>query len=290
MVHLFLPAMATFVAAAVACRLSHHLRPWLTTWALTTLCVAAGVASGAALAAIVVDQLAAFPWLAARVGWCTRVATSPAAVVAVVGSLVGVAGATLNLSRAARQQRALTRSFGADPVVVVPTSAVVALAVPGRLGHPGQIVVSTGMFEALDAEERSAMFAHEMAHLRLRHHLFLRVTGLAAAALPLLRPVHRRVAFSTERWADERAARDVGSRSLVARAVAKSALAAAGEPLPVGVLALNGGSTGARVVALVEGRAAAASVEAVFGLMTAVAVGLAATQLHHLVVLVLDAC
>lgn len=291
MVRLLLPAAIVIVTTTSVSRVAHRLRPWLATWVLATLSLAVVVASAGALAAIVVDQLAAVPWLAARLGWCARVAGRPLAGLLVVGSLVGVAAAAVNLTRAARRQWADVRGFGADPVVVIPTDAAAALAVPGRGGKPGQIVVTTGMLDALDTDERAAMFAHEAAHLRLRHHLFLRVSGLAAAAIPLLRPVHQRVRFATERWADERAAGDVGSRDLVARAVAKGAFAAAGQPLPHGALALTGASTEARIVALVEGHVAgAAPLEAAFTSAAVVTVAVAATQLHHLATLALHVC
>ena len=57
------------------------------------------------------------------------------------------------------------------------------------------------------------------------HHLFVAVVDIFAAANPLLRPLRRVVRYTTERWADELAARAVGSRSVVARAVGKAALA-----------------------------------------------------------------
>jgi len=287
---LLLPAAAVMAATLGITRFAHRLRPWLATWALTVLSAAAVAASAGALSAVIIAQLASVPWLAARVGWCVKVAGGPVPLVSVVGALLAGAAAVVNLTRAARRHRYDARGFGADPVVVVPSASVAALAVPGRFGQPGQIVVTTGMLGALDPDERRAMFAHELAHLRLRHHLFRRVSGLAAAILPLLRTVHREVVFATERWADERAARDVGSRGLVARALAKGALAAAGDPLPPGVMALTGGPTASRVTALLEDRGSAASDEAAFTSGAIVTVGLAATQVHHLVTLALQAC
>ena len=291
MLGLLLPAAVVIVATTVISRLADRLRPWLATWALSTLSVAVAVATAGALAAVIVDQLSSVPWLAARIGWCARVAGGPVSAVLVAVSLAGVAMAVVNLICTARRHHTDSRGFGSDSVVVVPAAAAFAMAVPGRAGRPGQIVVTTGMLKALDPDERAAMFAHEDAHLRLRHHLFLRASGLAAAAFPLLRPVHRQVSFATERWADERAAREVGSRNLVARAVAKGALAAAAQPIPPGAMALTGTSTEARIAALVEGRpGGAAPTEAVFTSVAVIAIGLAATQLHHLVTLAPQAC
>jgi len=272
-------------------RRSDRLRPWLAAWTLTSLSAAAVTAATGALAAIVVKQLPAVPWLAARVGSCVKMAGGPLPLLAVAAALFAAAAAAVNLSRVARHQRADARGFGDDPVVVVPSPNAAALAVPGRSGRPGQIVVTTGMLHALDADERRAMFAHELAHLHLRHHLFLRVSGLAAAILPVLRPVDRHVRFATERWADERAARDVGSRSLVARAVTRGALAAAGDPLPRGSMALNGSSTEARIAALSQDQqSTTAPFEAGFACVAILIFGLAATQLHHLATLAVNAC
>jgi len=287
---LLLPATVVIVSSMGIGRHAHRFRPWLATWTLALLSAATVTASAGALSAVIVAQLASVPWLAARVGWCVKMAGGPLPLVSVMAAVLAAASAAFNLTRAARRQRSETRRFGADPIVVVPSASVAALAVPGRFGQPGQIVVTTGMLGALDPDERRAMFAHELAHLDLRHHLFLRVSGLAAAVLPLLRPLHLGVGLATERWADERAARDVGSRSLVARAVAKGALAAAGEPLPPGVMALTGGPTETRVRALLEDHRSAASNEAAFTSAAIVTVGLAATQVHHLVTLVLHAC
>jgi len=287
---LLLPAAAVIIATMGIARFAHRLRPWLAAWILTLLSAAAVTASAGALSAVIVAQLASVPWLAARVGWCVKMAGGPLPLVSVVAALLAAGSAGFNLSRAARRQRSEAGGFGADPVVVVPSASVVALAVPGRFGQPGQIVVTTGMLGALDPDERRAMFAHELAHLSLRHHLFRRVSGLAAAVLPLLRTVHLEVGFATERWADERAARDVGSRSLVARAVAKGAFAAAGEPLPPGVMALTGARTEARITSLLEDHGPSVPAEATFTTAALVTVGLAATQVHHLVTLALNAC
>ncbi|WP_308129794.1 M48 family metalloprotease [Kitasatospora aureofaciens] len=92
-------------------------------------------------------------------------------------------------------------------------------------GLPGRIVVSTGMLAALDPAERQILLAHERAHLRHHHHLFVALAQLAAAANPLLRPLAATVSYTIERWADE-SATAVADRPQVARTVGKAALAA----------------------------------------------------------------
>ncbi|WP_328720460.1 M56 family metallopeptidase [Streptomyces sp. NBC_00247] len=100
----------------------------------------------------------------------------------------------------------------------------------GRRGGTGRVVVSSALLGCLEPPERQALFAHERAHLAGRHHRYLLLTQLAARANPFLVPLRTAVAYSTERWADEEAARVVGSRRVVARAVGKAALVSAGSP------------------------------------------------------------
>jgi Zn-dependent protease with chaperone function len=134
----------------------------------------------------------------------------------------------------------------ADGVVVADWSEPLAIAVPGR---PGEVLLTTGMIRVLGAAERRAVVAHERAHLAHRHHLAVQLAGAAAAVNPLLRPVRDTVGYLVERWADEEAARVVGDRDLVARAVARAALATA-QPTPATALGMHGGVIVRRVRAL----------------------------------------
>jgi Zn-dependent protease with chaperone function len=109
-----------------------------------------------------------------------------------------------------------------ERVVVVQDAEPTAFAVTG---YPGRVVVSTAMLEALDPNERAVLLAHEDAHLRHHHQIYVQFSKLAAAANPLLRPIAGLVSAATERWADEDAAAAVGDRELAARAVARAALA-----------------------------------------------------------------
>ncbi|GAA4445489.1 M48 family metalloprotease [Phytohabitans houttuyneae] len=120
-----------------------------------------------------------------------------------------------------RRLRGVGRPRGSG-VVVAEWDEPHAVAVPGR---PGHVLVTTGMLRALDAGERRAMLAHERAHLTRRHHRFVSWAAAAAAVDPFLAPVRDEVAHQAERWADEEAAAVVGDRALVARAVARAALA-----------------------------------------------------------------
>lgn len=92
--------------------------------------------------------------------------------------------------------------------------------------------MTTALLERLRPTERRALFAHERAHLTARHDRFLLTVRLAARANPFLRPLRTAVACTAERWADEEAARVVGSRRTVARAIGTAALVSRGTPAP----------------------------------------------------------
>jgi beta-lactamase regulating signal transducer with metallopeptidase domain len=148
-------------------------------------------------------------------------------------------------------------------------------------GFGGRVVVSTAMLRALSTDERRVLLAHEAAHLRCGHHLWVQAAELAAAADPLLRPGARAVRAAVERWADEVAAAEVGDRALAARALARAALARAArrKPAPRGVaLAAADSPVADRARALLAEappqRRALASVVVALMLVTLAAVGI----------------
>ncbi|HVX21349.1 MAG TPA: M56 family metallopeptidase [Acidimicrobiales bacterium] len=152
----------------------------------------------------------------------------PAAVGVAAGVLAVVllARAGVHLVRVARSMRRTAAAVAGLPVVnglaIVDDPALYAYAVPGRRRL---VVVSTGVLWQLSGPQRRALLAHEDAHLRHHHHLYVQLSRLAAAANPLMRPVARAVASSLERWADADAIRDVGDPAIVAHALGKVALA-----------------------------------------------------------------
>jgi Zn-dependent protease with chaperone function len=155
-----------------------------------------------------------------------------------------------------RRIKALSTAYraagqGDDELVVVDDERPLAHALPGR---PGRIVVSTSMLSTLEPAERRALLAHERAHLAHSHHLFVAVVDVLAALVPLLRPLASVIRFTTERWADETAATHVGDRSVVARALAKAALASKGRQTGgSAAMAVSGGPVPRRVAALLAG-------------------------------------
>jgi Zn-dependent protease with chaperone function len=94
---------------------------------------------------------------------------------------------------------------------------------------PDRILVSDTMLRTLDPGERRVMLVHERSHLRHRHHGYRRLVRIAARINPLVRPAVEATDFLLERWADEDAARVVGSRRLTARALARAAVTASSE-------------------------------------------------------------
>jgi Zn-dependent protease with chaperone function len=105
---------------------------------------------------------------------------------------------------------------------VVPDDLPDAYGLPGLTGR---VVVSTAMLQALPADERRVLLAHEAAHLRHQHHLCAQLAELGAAANQALRPLARAVRDAIERWADEDAAAATGDRSVAARALVRAGLA-----------------------------------------------------------------
>jgi hypothetical protein len=142
-------------------------------------------------------------------------------------------------------RRECVRVGGDIELAVLDDETPRAFALPGARGR---IVVSRGMLRRHGDAEREALLAHERAHLRGRHHLFQTVWRLTAAANPLLRPLAAAGGFVLERWADEEAATRVGSRTVVARAVGRAALAAGASRSAA--LAATGGAMPQRVQAL----------------------------------------
>jgi beta-lactamase regulating signal transducer with metallopeptidase domain len=146
------------------------------------------------------------------------------------------------------------------------------------------------MLDLLDRDEQRAMLAHERAHLRHHHHRLIIATEVAASLLPPLWLPARRVRFATERWADQDAAREVGDASIVARAIARAALARSDAIEPE--LALSGSDVAARIEALTGDRVCSrvdAALLAV-GMLVAMSVIAVAAQVHHVLEFVQSFC
>ncbi len=221
-VSLLAPLLISIAVAAIATSAHRRLPPQLAARFVTIALVV--VVAGAAPTAFVLALafLAHVPVLGAGFQWCAQVIGIHQYVPAWLGvpALLLVAAGTVRVFRLLRHHRSL-RVDQPAPIHVVPGRRPYAVTLPGRAG---QIVMSTALIELLDPDEQAVVLAHEKAHARYRHDRYLLAAELAAAALPPLRALTRRVNFSIERWADEAAARQCGDREFVAVTLGKVAL------------------------------------------------------------------
>ncbi|WP_329038296.1 M56 family metallopeptidase [Streptomyces sp. NBC_01725] len=255
-VFVFLPLVLPLTALPIARLAERHLHPRRTARLLTAVAVILASCSTLCLGLLVVVGTAQLPGNPLPDSWSdpeVREAVphdqffGKAAILA----LLMVATACVCVVVRHRRFHALAhRTLDSGPdrseVAVLRDQSPYAYALPGA---PGRIVVSTGMLACLDPAEREALLAHERAHLADRHHRLLLAVRLAGCANPLLRPLMSAVTYSTERWADEEAARVTGDRRTAARAVGKAALVsrrASAPPLP----AFAAGPVPRRVAAL----------------------------------------
>lgn len=289
MTTLLLPGVLAVVASFSAAAAHRRLRPSAAAPVLTFVSIATALAVLWSLVLLAIGFLAHVTWLTSLAAWCRTVGLAHDAVPPAAGlaSLMLLVAMGASLLRTGYRFRRDARNVESDTeLVVVPTAKPMAYAVPGRRGH---IVVSSGMLRALDDDERRVLLAHERAHLRLRHHLYIRLTDLSASAVPLLAPLAARVRFATERWADEAAADEVGDRRLVARAVARAALLSAEHPLPA--MAFGGLGVPARVDALLEPRRLPATLTLLsVTTVASSAVAGSTLQLHHLLAFATKVC
>lgn len=257
------PVLLSALVALTARGVGRRLPPRTAVWVLVSAAVVAAGAWVTVLAMIGSTLIAQIPEVAEEGHWSPHVlaadtpfdrpvaAACAAAVIACAIALTMASWRQVNVMIDAWRECRDLPTAGDLSVVDDPVPA--AFALPGA---PGRVVVSAGMLRVLSADERRALLAHERAHLRHRHHLFLLTLQLTTAVNPLLRPLAREGAFALERWADEEAVTAVGDRALVAHAIARAALAtkradhhalsATGGPVPQRVEALLAPPTPAR--------------------------------------------
>ncbi|MFD3520203.1 M56 family metallopeptidase [Streptomyces sp. NPDC058653] len=306
-VFVLLPLLLPLTALPVARLAERHLHPRVATRLLSALAAVLALCSTVCLGLLVVVgtvQLPGHPLPDWADAWTEEEGppTAPYEETAGKGAVVALLAVAVSWSTAARRHRRVRRR-AADALAGVPggelavltDEAAYAYALPAarprssggwfaRLsGRPsvgphvptevsgGRIVVSTAMLACLDAGERAALVAHERAHLAGHHHRYLLAVRFAARANPLLMPLRSAVAYTTERWADEEAARVTGERRVVARAIGKAALVSRGTPTPTLAGFAAPGPVPRRVAALLEPEPSAVSWPSVF-----TAVGLAA--------------
>ncbi|MEU9335468.1 M56 family metallopeptidase [Streptomyces sp. NPDC048290] len=240
-VFVFLPLVLPLTAWPVARLAEQHLHPRVATRLLTAVAGVMALCSTVCLALLMVVGTAQLPGNPLPDGWSDpevreALPYDEVAGRAAIPALLAVAAVCARtLWRHGRVRRRSHRALAALPgteAAVLPDATPYAYALPGGAGRAGRIVVSTGLLDRLGSAERRALFAHERAHLAARHHRYLLTVRLAAHANPFLRPLRTAVAYTAERWADEEAARTVGDRRAVARAIGTAALLSRGTPAP----------------------------------------------------------
>lgn len=249
-VAVYLPLALPLLAALSAHWVAARLEPRTATWLLTGSALLLAAASGAALTFLAATAAGQIPLLAFLGDWSAAALrrNDPVSLTAAIAACLALTATVTAACRvAARRVRSLAGAAvtarqlphrGQLAVLADPDPDAYALP-----GLPGRIVVTAGMLDALDEQERQVLLAHERAHLAGAHYLFTALAQLAAAANPLLRPLATAVRFSAERWADEHAARVTGDRRLVARTVAKAAVLTQGHRrMPADALSIAAGS------------------------------------------------
>lgn len=215
--------------------LSGRLRPDLGVRVFAWATCGAGMSAAATLLSFAVKAISELSVVARLGGWSRETVIADTAHVPWVSwlSLLWcIAAAVMVTTVVRRRRRALlaVERLNADlpavgQIVVVHDDSVDAFALPVGAGR---VVVTTGMRDALDADQFDAVIAHERCHLTERHHHLLWLTRVGAAIHPAMASMVRRVEYLAERSADEAAAGLLGDRRRVAAALGLAALRARG--------------------------------------------------------------
>ncbi len=281
------PLLFAIALAASVTTVHRRLPPALAARAVAVTVVVVAGAAVPTLWIIALGYLAHTPFPGTSPRWCEEVFGGHGRISLGLGlpSLVLAAAGTVRAARVVRTHRRLRHDHPGS-VEITCHEQPFAFTLPGRGGH---VVLSSGLVELLDDDERRVVLAHEGAHAKHRHDRYLLVAQLTAAALPMLRPLTSRLQFSLERWADEAAVEQGADRCLVAQTLGKVALHNA---TPVGALSFAGLGVPARVAALLSPPAATPRSLLLIGLWLAIATtgALAAYQIHHLAILATALC
>ena len=278
---MLLPALVALGGAAAVGRFHRRLPPRTATWLLTSLTIACGLALLWATATVLSGYLAGQPVTENLFGWCSHLAHQREHVPTIAGLAAGALLVVMvtGVVRSIRRYRRLCTE-GGQPLEVLASAEPIAVTLPGR--RP-RVLISTGLLACLDHRQRQVVYAHELAHARLRHHRFLLAGDIVVSAIPFLRPLAGPLSHAIERWADEEAVSVVGDRRVVATAIARAAIAVTAHA--DGTLGMATGSVAERVRALLAPRpryVVDRAWSSIGCLAVALTVGASSIQLHHL--------
>ena len=257
-VFVYLPFLSCAIAVGSARLVAQRSEPHVSARVLTATGLALAMATAGALSLLAFTIVARIPLVASHGRWAASAVASRVQVPTWLGvsAIVCIALIAVRAVRIFGRYRhglgcavRLQLERGGE-VVTVTDPASFAFASRVLPFRPGVIIVSDGLQEALDADERAAVLAHEQSHLTHQHGLYELAALLAGALNPLLRPLQRQIDFCLERWADEDAATAHG-REVAASALAASALHSVGS-VPRPALAHATTSVPARVEALLD--------------------------------------
>lgn len=289
--------MPLLIAAALAIAVSASHRWLAPSTASRIIAVALGMLTMAVVASVSVVSGAFLAHDTSVLGglfeWCLAAFGMDFSIVdhSVVPTWIGMLAVGWSIYGAARVRVVLNshrrlRHAGLAPLTVAEDGRPFAYTLPGRTAH---IVISTGLIDLLDEDEQRIVLAHERAHARHRHDRYLLLGELAAALVPLFRPLANRLGFSLERWADEEAVIAFGDRRRVAHTLGKVALSGTA---PSAALGIGGPGIPARVAALLAntGQPLPTSRNTWAWLAVAATAGLLMVQIHHLEVFLKAFC
>jgi Zn-dependent protease with chaperone function len=234
-VFVYLPFISCVIAVGSARLVARRTEPHLSSRILTVTGLALAFTTAGALSLLAFTVVARIPIVASQGHWAASAVASRVEVPAWLG-VFAIACIAVIAVRTVRTFDRYRRVLGhavrlqlesGGEIVTVKDPASFAYASRIWPFRPGVIIVSEGLQQTLDANERAAVLAHEQSHLTHQHSLYELAALLAGALNPLLRPLQREINFSLERWADEDAAA-VQGRAVAASALAASALHSVG--------------------------------------------------------------
>ncbi len=282
-IHALIPFFLVLACAGIAWFLPRFVEPSVGVVILTVFVMIATLATVALLLQISGAGISEVPVVSDAIGWCRALSWGDHGAPPILGAaaVLTLGFVSIRVGRYVRKVFHNKRELGAvDGIEILASDEPIAFAVPGRRGG---VVISDSLLSLLRRDEQRVVVAHENAHLRHRHHLYIHLVGACAAGLPFLKPFSKRVNYLTERWADEVAAERIGSREFVADTIARVALLPSSH-VRSAALSIGGGNVVHRFEALVSPLPALTTGLTVFAcsVVTVAVLGLT-LQLHHLI-------